>query len=254
MQRGYVPSLLLALSLLFGACDEASVSVYDTPQEKTPVGIPATHLPWFMGGFSLLDEQTEELAVGMLAKADGSEIGSAVLVAPNVFITAGHCMEDGDAALFVVGCESYKIVDYRMHPKYKIGDRLFQDAAVGLLERNCPVTPVPIMGKSNRYIQGESLTLIGFGGGYKRRSNPDVFWYYGTLIEEPTVFKMLPINGTLYFGDSGGAVLNSRGVLVGIISSLAVKDSTIYENSATRVDLVAEWVRAVVLELSGNPL
>lgn len=254
MQRAGITSLLLALSLLFGACDEASVSVYDTPQDS-PVGKSLTTLPWFMDGFSLLDEHTEELAVGELVTRDGCEIGSAVLIAPRVVLTAGHCLDQGNVTHFKAGCEYYRIADYRLHPKFKVGETIFMDIAVVVLETPCPATPIPLLNPdTNVYSRGEPLTVIGFGGDYKRRSNWGEFAYYGTLIEDPTCFKMYRHETTVFFGDSGGAVIDANGILVGVVCSLAICDSRVFENSATRLDLVADWIQTTALDLSGVPI
>jgi S1-C subfamily serine protease len=208
-----------------------------------------------MEGFSLMDEYTEDLAVGRLVTDKGEEIGSAVLIAPSVILTAGHCMQDGDIAEFVTGCERYKIAAYKLHPLFKVQQHIFMDLAVAVLDRPCCVEPVRFLNtETNRYEQGEPLTVIGFGGGYKRHSHPEVFTYYGTLIEDPTAFKFLPLEGTVYFGDSGGAVLDGKGVLVGIVSALGYSNGHIYENSATRLDLASDWVKNTTLELSGVPL
>jgi hypothetical protein len=92
------------------------------------------------------------------------------------------------------------------------------------------------------FTRTEPLTVIGFGGGIKRRSNPNTFHYFGTVVEDPTYFKFIPFDGTVWFGDSGGAVLNSNRILVGIISSFTIFNGHLYENSATRLDLVSDWI------------
>jgi S1-C subfamily serine protease len=245
MQRAGVTSLLLALSLLFGACDE----VY--PPQTFPPEKTQSPLPWYMEGFSLVDEQTQELAVGELITDTGCGIGSAVLISPQIIITAGHCVDGDPVQFFKAGCELYRIKEYRLHPKYKIGKTVFMDVAIAVLETPCPSTPIRLLNENNVYSRGEPLTIIGFGGGYKRKSNPFVFWYYGTLIETPSVLKMLPIQGTIYFGDSGGAVIDSVGRLVGIVSSLAINHAGVYENSAVRLDLILDWIKNTAIDLSG---
>jgi len=202
-----------------------------------------------------MDEHTEDLAVGRLVTNKGEEIGSAVLIAPTVILTAGHCMQDGDIAEFTTGCERYKITAYKLHPLFKVQEHILMDLAIAVLDRPCCAQPIHFLNAdTNRYERGEPLTVIGFGGGYKRHSHPEVFNYYGTLIEDPTAFKFLPLEGTVYFGDSGGAVLDGKGVLVGIVSALGYSNGHIYENSATRLDLASDWVKTTTLELSGVPL
>jgi hypothetical protein len=111
-----------------------------------------------MEGFSLLDEYTEELAVGELVTETGCEIGSAVLIAPRIVITAGHCVDDGDVKYFKSGCTLYGISQYRLHPKYKIGDTVFVDLAVCLLETTCPAVPIRFMNaETNKYTNAEAI-------------------------------------------------------------------------------------------------
>ena len=59
---------------------------------------------------------------------------------------------------------------------------------------------------------------------------------------------MLPTHGTIWFGDSGGAIFGSDGQLLGIISSLSGRQGIIYENSAIRVDRFLGWINRVVEE------
>jgi len=50
----------------------------------------------------------------------------------------------------------------------------------------------------------------------------------------------------VWFGDSGGAILDSQGKLVGIISSLSGRRSYIYENTSVRVDLLLPWIKDIM--------
>ena len=56
------------------------------------------------------------------------------------------------------------------------------------------------------------------------------------------MFKMLPLDGTVWFGDSGGAIVNAKGELVGVVSSLGIYHGNLYENSAVRLDLIHKWI------------
>lgn len=94
------------------------------------------------------------------------------------------------------------------------------------------------------------LKAIGYGGGIRKQSDFGTIWYYGTLEEEPISFKMIPTSGTIWFGDSGGAIVDYKGTLVGIISSMKRKQGVLFENSAIRVDRLMPWITKTILETS----
>jgi hypothetical protein len=64
--------------------------------------------------------------------------------------------------------------------------------------------------------------------------------------EEPQYMKFLPINGHIWFGDSGGAVFENGGRLAGIISSMCIIDNTMVDQSAIRVDRYADWIKEMM--------
>jgi hypothetical protein len=53
---------------------------------------------------------------------------------------------------------------------------------------------------------------------------------------------MLPIFGSVWFGDSGGAVVDENGLLIGIISSLLVYRERLYENNVIRLPELIDWI------------
>ena len=242
MKRGAVYSLLAALALvLLQACvtDMTADAPKSAPPPKCgdsePIREAPVEIPVFMRGFSLLDEYTDP-AVGYLERESGEMIGSAVLISPTTIITAGHCMEGGIAAWFVTQEACYRIKKYTLHPYYKTGDTILVDLGVGVLETPCTAPPLPLVKPGYEYHRQQPLTVIGYGGGFKRRSVPNLFHYFGTIVEEPAVFKFLPLEGTVWFGDSGGAVLDDRGNVIGVVSSFGVFNGHLYENSATRLE------------------
>jgi S1-C subfamily serine protease len=247
MKRHGVHSLLLALALvLLQACatDITANAPKSAPPPKCGETEPTREAPVdpvFMRGFSRLDAHTDS-AVGYLERENGEMIGSAVLISSIEIITAGHCAEGGDAAWFVTDGECYRIKKMVTHPCYKIADTILIDLAVGVLETPCAAPPLPLVKQGYEYRRQQPLTAIGFGGGIKRRSLPDLFVYFGTLVEEPTVFKFLPLDGTVWFGDSGGAVLDTDGTLIGIVVSFGICHGHLYENSATRLDIFRKWI------------
>jgi len=252
MKRGGFQSLLVALALvLLQACASniTAVAPKSAPspkcEEHEPVEEAPQELPFFLRGFSLL-EGCQEPQVGCLIDSGGSVYGSGVLIEDNHVLTAGHCADAVKPDFFMCGETLYQVSDVKLHPYYKIGDTIYVDLAVLRLEKVCTETPSQLVSDGYTYIRGQELTTVGYGGGIKKKSNQGVFWYYGTLIEDPTVFKMLPLEGTVWFGDSGGAVYDEHGVLVGIISSIGIGKGHLYENSVVRLDLFLEWITQTV--------
>jgi hypothetical protein len=248
MKRRVVQSLLMALALvLLQACvqDITAAAPKSVEPPKSGAVDPMAEAPvetaFFMRGFSPLAAD-EEAAVGHLEGENGAMIGTAVLITPHMILTAGHCLDDTGAAWFVTNNHCYKIIKHTIHPYYKIGKIMLYDVAVAWLEEPCCETPLVLVTAPHYFIRTEPLTTIGYGGGIKRKSNPNTFHYFGTVVEDPTYFKFIPFDGTVWFGDSGGAVLNSNRILVGIISSFTIFNGHLYENSATRLDLVSDWI------------
>jgi len=252
MKRPGVQSLLLALALvLLQACAwDTTVPPAKPLEQPVPNSDP---LPFFMKGFSAISEW-QEPQVGGLAREDKVVYGSGVLISPCHVLTAGHCVDGVSPHWFISGGEAFKIDRAILHPNYKIGTIIFVDLAVLVLDTPCPETPSQLSQERAQPRRGDPLTVVGYGGGIKRKSIAGVFWYYGTLVEDPTVFKMLPLDGTVWFGDSGGAIYNNSGALVGIVSSLGIRrgvwGSHLYENSAVRLDLFSEWVQKT---MENNP-
>lgn len=245
MKRHAVHSLLLALALvLMQACvsDITANAPKSAPPPKSGEIKLVNEEPPFMRGFSRLDECSEP-QVGSLAIEDGTTYGSGVLITPTHVLTAGHCADTVIPYWFISGGQFFKVHAVLLHPNYKIAGVVFADIAVLTLEAPCPTTPSTLLSGGYQFARGDELTTVGYGGGIKRKSNPGVFWYYGTTIEEPTSFKFLPLDGTIWFGDSGGGVYNDSGVLIGIISSLSITRGHLFENSAVRLDVFLDWIQ-----------
>lgn len=214
----------------------AAVCACTTPEPVPPV----PYLPAYLNGFTLINDD-EYAAVGSVLRHDGTRLGTGVLVSQSHVLTAGHVVEDGTGYWFETNGHRYCIANTVLHPYYKVQDVLVIDLAVVSLAEPCPETPIVL--SDTRPFRHESLTAIGMGGDLRRKSNEGVFWYYGTLQEDPFDLRMLCHGSTLWYGDSGGAVLNSRGTLVGIVSALGTRYGYVYDNSAVRVDVLAPWVR-----------
>ena len=229
MKRGAVHSLLALAALLLAAC----VSDITAKTTATP---PAA--PKYLDGFTLIPD-SEYTPVGRLLTHDGRLIGSGVLVHPRGVLTAAHCTDGERVYWFETNGKRYCVDSTRIHSRDI-------DLALLVLDEPCdePCLPLPEHGHWVR--RGEPLVAVGHGGGYRKRSNPGVFWYYGTLVQEPFALKMLCINGTIWFGDSGGAVVDNSGTLVGIVSSLGSRGGVVYENTAVLVEPFLPWIQSVL--------
>lgn len=189
------------------------------------------------------DQQDPYDFVGSFQRENNSLIGGGSLISPNVILTAGHVVDGDDVHHFSIGGVDHEIANIIIHDGYQsVYNTLNYDIAIVILCEPSAVLPVEIY--TGNIYQGTPLTTVGFGMGLKRYSNYDTFWYYGRLVTKPWNIIMLPLKDTIWFGDSGGAVI-CRGQLIGILSSFSIYDEHIYENSATYVPYFNKWIEEV---------
>lgn len=175
------------------------------------------------------------------------------LIAPNIVLTAGHCLCD-ELDIFWVDFSGdlYSVKRVIRHPEYSIGFiSVENDAAIIVLNRNVVGIP-PVSVNSDPLIayKGTQVVIAGYGSNIKKYSPYGLFWYYGTLEGDPSNMKILTLRGTsIFYGDSGGPVYMRMGgelVVVGINSSFSMDMGKIYQNSACRVDVVYDWIERTI--------
>jgi S1-C subfamily serine protease len=235
--------LAVILAFLQGCQKDASVSTAHTPSTsgKSPESI--SNLDPFPG-FDISNSNTQNKygCVGQVRNEQGEFIGSGVLVAPSVVLTAGHVIDGGQLQYFITGDKAYIIEKVILHPGYKTGEEIVHDLGILILTEGCDVPPARMITDKSELTQREALTTVGYSKQVKKISKPGTFWYYGTVEEEPQYMKFLPINGHVWFGDSGGAVFEENGKLAGIIASMMIVDAAIVDQSAIRVDKYYDWI------------
>lgn len=181
--------------------------------------------------------------VGQVFSSDGDFIGSSVLIAPKVVLTAAHVIKDTTLEYFRTNNQCYKIKKTVIHPDYSEENYGKNDIGIIFLEEACLETPAALQTNPEELKRGEPLTTVGYSHKIKKISNPDTFWYYGTIIEQPTYIRFLAYKGNVWLGDSGGAVFEDGGKLTGIISALMISEYHVVDQIATRIDLYIPWIR-----------
>ena len=190
-------------------------------------------------------------AVGALMTPDASVLGSAVLVHPKAILTAAHCFGDPTRRPLWFYTQSGQIVMIErviIHPAY-YASGVENDIAICILADKCYEPPVELMKRSSDLSMNEPLTTVGWSLGYKKVSQPNIMRYYGSLVEDHgSILRILAMNGSVYFGDSGGAVFEDTGKLCGIIDFLRRDADTgaILDNGAARIDFHYQWINEVL--------
>jgi len=223
-------SYLLATILCFSGC----ASTKDTPAPKE-IKKPTSHT--YVEHYPM----DPYPFVGSVCDFENNLIGSGVLIAPNLVLTAAHVTEGQEHLNFVEhDGDSYCVSEIIYHPDYN-SNELKHDISLLVLESASNEEPVALEDKPFKHMD---LIVVGYGTGKKRFSNHGTFWYYGRLINSPQFMIMLPLKGTIWFGDSGGGVFTLENKLVGIVSYFQHKDGTIYENGCASMLYYKEWIES----------
>tara|TARA_B100001094_G_scaffold333417_1_gene411873 strand:- start:20880 stop:21638 length:759 start_codon:yes stop_codon:yes gene_type:complete len=231
---------LSALLLCFTGCAAKTVK----PSAESPP--PKKEIVPSIEGFITITED-DYPSVGRLLSGDMRPKCSVVLIEQDIVLTAAHCISN-DESYVQFGDEMYSIKCATKHPQYNADMKVGYDVAVIVLDTYVRgIFPSGINSKPLLDVRkGTPVISVGYSRGFKKRSELNTLFYYGTLESEPTGMKMLPMGGSVWFGDSGGPVfmlIDNRFVVVGIISTFSMYRDMIYENSAIRVDVVYNWIR-----------
>jgi S1-C subfamily serine protease len=231
------------LAFLTGCQKDASVSKISTPIATVDIPKGISNLDPFPG-FEIINHNTKDNygCVGHVHNEQGEFIGSGVLIAPSVVLTAGHVIDGDTLMYFTTKDKTYIIEKSILHPSYKINNEIQHDLGILILTEPCDELPAKMISDKSELTQRESLITVGYSKQIKKASKNGTFWYYGTVEEEPQYMKFLPINGHIWFGDSGGAVFEESGKLAGIIASMTIIDYTLVDQSAARVDKYYDWI------------
>ena len=251
--RALILSLLLATSY---ACTEISCPPAVTESPQTNIEIESDGLS-FLTDPLLYDsieihEDDRYGSVGAILDENANIFCSGVLIHKRVILTSQHCMfENACNKMFMTqNGQILSITEVIGAPRYNPG-LPFNDLAICILEADCIETPAKLAHNPFELLPGEELTTVGWSLGKKKVSQPKVVKYYGSLIEEGgQVMRMLATKGSVFYGDSGGAVFEDNGLLAGIICFFGLDKETgvIIDNGAIRVDYYKNWIDQVLKE------
>lgn len=253
MHRVLVTILVSTLATLNACKGVPAASSSPTQPKEKPEAVeqPTQELPELLTrGFTVIEEGQQDPfgCVGKVLTENGELIGSCVLISPRVVLTAAHCLEDENAYWFQAhDGEKIRITKCIMHPYYH-KEQSVNDIGAFVLETPSKQKPAQLITTLDDLTRLEVLTVVGYSFKKKKSSNPQTFFYFGTVIEDPSHIKFLPLEGSLWFGDSGGALFESGGKLAGILASFAMVRGHIFENSATHVILYIDWIDTIVKE------
>ena len=236
----------LATTLWLVGC----INPTSVPQQKIQETSAKEIKPDFLDGFETVIwyDNDPYPSVCSLSGVMGNVIGSGILIAPNVVLTAGHCIDDVELSYVSFGDQMICISETLIHPDYNIKMRVPHD--IGLLFLEHEVHGIePVTMHSGQFIcRFADITTVGFSFSFKKYSKPGAFRYFGTVLENIGEIKFLPNKTSIWYGDSGGAVFTDwygQKLLIGIISSFMIIDGEAVECSATKVNIYKKWIEEV---------
>ena len=141
-----------------------------------------------------------------------------------------------------------------LHPSYsKTFGRIQDDIGLIFLECDSNYEPATI-GCVEWLYRYQNITTVGYSFNYKKYSKPNVFTYFGTVVEEPNYMKFIPRPASIFPGDSGGGVFakfQNKNYVVGIISNYIVIQTfggtmVVSECSATIIVNYLDWIKTEI--------
>jgi len=232
------------LSLLLIGCSISKPIVQVESKEPIPkLGI--------FRGFDICTTETDSYPGVVALHSTDSFVGSGVLISPYYILTAGHCIDGGNLDYIkLLDGRTFCISETILHPVYGIGELVLND--IGIIVLNEPILDVetyPLCRSISEISKYQHIDISGWGAKIKKQSQWSKFFFYGVIQREENQFKVLPLNGTVWFGDSGGAVysqINGKKYLIGIVSNFSATlvegKIQFIENSFVGVDYYLGWI------------
>jgi len=237
-------SYLLATLLCLSGCIATHTTT--VPQQKItkPTPKPPGHFTYLLRD---LWPDPYKFVGSINFSEDDKLIGTGVLIESNLVLTAAHVPEGKEDLVWVESDgDRICIEEIIYYPNHVENNYSKHDIAIIVLEQDSDEIPVELVNPNSDFIYKRMpLTTVGHGHGIKRYSNPRTFWYYGRLISTPQFMIMLPLKASIWFGDSGGAVLTPENKLIGIMAYFSVTDGKIFENGCASIEYYKNWIEEI---------
>jgi len=241
LKLGYVLASILCLS-------SCTATQPNPPPQKTQKIIKSTPKPPGPFTYLLRDLWPDPYQfVGSINYSENNKlIGTGVLIEPTLVLTAAHVPEGKEDLVWTeTDGDKICIKEVIYYTEHIPGVYGFHDIAIIVLEHPSDESPVELLEPDDSVYKRMPLTTVGHGHGIKRYSNSGTFWYYGRLISNPQFMVMLPLKASIWFGDSGGAVLTRENKLIGIMANFSVTGGLIFENACASVEYYKSWIEEI---------
>jgi len=203
---------------------------------------------------------------------EGNTLCGGALIAPNVVVTAAHCIEGGAPLSVRVGGTTRQngnqasVTDAIIHPEYR-ASVLENDVAVLVLGSSLSNTLATFNTNPNLPTVNTDLVSMGFGrtranqgGGSDSLLKLDMEYVpdnacVNRYSEHDSGFNLCVDNndGGICFGDSGGPIVDTSGVVYGVASFIIQSCDSNFPDFYTRGSSYSGWVQRQVCEQSENP-
>jgi len=190
-------------------------------------------------------------AAGSIRNEENNLIGSGVLISPTHVLTAAHVADYvGDMFFTEYDNDSTKVKCIDFYPKYLENGDYVHDIAVLTLDSPSDEQPLSsFFGDSSSDTSHQFLPvrIIGNSFDIRKVSKKNVFKYFGRTQEKPQIIVMLPVNATIWNGDSGCPMITEDGKLLGIVTHYRITNSgKVMLNGAASVEYYSEWIRGII--------
>lgn len=184
-------------------------------------------LPYVINGLAISPVNSPVVKVELIYPDGQSSFCSGSLIADKKVLTAGHCFRSYDprrlspvGAVVEIDGITYSSNRFKLHPRYRPSKGFTHDMAIVILSEPVDKLIPRLKVDTKKVKKGAPYIVIGYG--YSNGlTDPEVL-RIGTIFfdwwtKEMLVSNLTPGEASACFGDSGGPVIGSRGI-VGIVT------------------------------------